>query len=456
MKRSKRTWYLKKTASSDALCTLTKGFIHYTMANVLGMLGLSFYILTDTFFIAQRTGASGLAALNIALPYYNFLNGLAMMVGTGGATSFPLHRSKSIFTQSMFLLTLFAIPVFVLGVFFTEPLSIFLGANEETIKLTCTYLRTLCMFSPMFMLNALLSAFIRNDGSPGLSMAGMLSASLSNVIMDYILMYPCNLGLFGAALATGIAPIASMAIMSLHFIKKKHTFHIQKERPSLKQWNTIVSLGLFAFVTELASGISIMLFNYLIIAQKGNLGVAAYGVVANCVIVFIYIFTGISQGMQPLVSSSISLGKTKDAHLIRKYAIRCALGLSIFVYPSIYFGTDLIVNMFNSEQNIVMAAIAHDGMRLYFTSIFLSGVNIVLIAYYSAIGKGHLAFILSLLRGILFLAPVAFLMAHLFQMTGIWLSQTVTELLVLMVILFIPISMQRFCITFYTEKHVDK
>ena len=424
---------------TDLSLNLKRNFIRYTLANVLGMLGFSCYILADTFFIAQRTGATGLAALNIALPYYNFLNGLAMMVGTGGATSFSLHRFKSIFTQSMFLLALFAVPVFVLGVFFTEPLSIVLGANEETMKLTCTYLRTLCLFSPMFMLNALMSAFIRNDGSPGLSMAGMLSASFSNVVMDYILMYPCNLGLFGAALATGIAPIASMAVMSMHFIKKKHTFHIQKERPSFRQWNTIVSLGLFAFVTELASGVSIMLFNYLIIEQKGNLGVAAYGVVANCVIIFIYIFTGISQGMQPLVSSSISLGKTKDAYQIRKYAIVCALGLSVFVYPSIYFGTDLIVNMFNSEQNVVMAAIAHDGMRLYFTSIFLSGVNIVLIAYYSAIGKGHLAFILSLLRGLLFLAPVAFLMAQLFQMTGIWLAQTVTELLVFVMILLCTI-----------------
>lgn len=440
-------------STTNTTSTLTRDFIRYTLANVLGMLGLSFYILADTFFIAQRTGASGLAALNIALPYYNFLNGLAMMVGTGGATSFSLHRSKSTFTQSMLLVTLFAIPVFVLGVFFTEPLSIFLGANKDTIELTCSYLRTLCLFSPMFMLNALMSAFIRNDGSPGLSMAGMLSASLSNVVMDYILMFPFNLGLFGAALATGIAPIASMAIMSIHFIKKKHTFHLQKERPSLKHWKTITSLGLFAFVTELASGISIMLFNYLILHEKGNLGVAAYGVVANCALVFIYIFTGISQGMQPLVSQSISFGKDNDAYKVRNYAILCALGLSVFVYPSIYYGTDLIVNMFNSEKDAVMAVIAHDGMRLYFTSIFLSGINIVLIAYFSAIGKGTTAFILSLLRGILLLAPIAFLMAHLLGMTGIWLTQTVTEILVLVVVLF---AIHRCCISFYTAKHIDE
>lgn len=453
MKNTKKLCHFKRKVHHAAPSTLTKTFIRYTLANVFGMLGFSFYILADTFFIAQRTGAAGLAALNIALPYYNFLNGLAMMVGTGGATSFSLHRSKSIFTQSMFLVTLFAVPVFTLGVFFTEPLSVFLGANEQTLELTCTYLRTLCLFSPMFMLNALMSAFIRNDGSPGLSMAGMLSASLSNIVMDYILMFPCNLGLFGAALATGIAPIASMAVMSLHFFRKKHTFHLRKELPSPRHWKTIVSLGLFAFVTELASGISIMLFNYLILQQKGNLGVAAYGIVANCAIVIIYIFMGISQGMQPLVSQNISYGKTKDAYKVRNYAILCAMVLSILVYPSIYFCTDHIVNMFNSEQDAVMAAIAHDGMRLYFTSIFPAGLNIILIAYFSAIGKGNTAFILSLLRGILLLAPVAFLMSHLFKMTGIWLAQTATELLVLVVVLFF---IHRCCISFCTAKHIDE
>lgn len=419
------------------IINIKKDFIHYTLANVLGMIGFSCYILADTFFIAQSTGASGLAALNIALPYYNFFNGLAMMVGTGGATHYSLHRSKSAFTQCIYLLLLFVLPVFILGVFFTDPLSIFLGADSETLRNTSIYLRTLCVFSPMFMLNALMSAFIRNDGSPGLSMAGMLTASLSNVIMDYILMFPFNLGLFGAALATGIAPIASMSVMSLHFIKKKHSFHLIKETPAPGIWKKILSLGLFAFITEFASGISIFLFNYLILKQEGNLGVAAYGVVANCAIVIIYIFTGISQGMQPVVSSSISHGREKDALLVRKYALLTALGLSVVVYPAIYMGTDRIVQLFNSQNDLSMAAIAHDGMRLYFTSIFFSGINIVLIAYFSAIGKGEKAFIFSLLRGILLLAPMAFFMAYLFGMTGIWLSLTATEAIVLLLVLFV-------------------
>ncbi len=432
---------------------IKKDFIKYTLANILGMIGLSCYILADTFFIARGTGSIGLAALNIALPYYNFFNGLAMLAGIGGATYFSLHRSRTIFTQCLYLLTLFVIPVFIVGVFFTDSLSIFMGANEETLSLTSVYLRTLSLFSPMFMLNALMSAFIRNDGSPELSMAGMLTASLSNVIMDYILIFPCNLGLFGAALATGIAPIASMSVMSWHFIKKKNTFHLQKGLPILKEWKRVISLGLFAFVTECASGISILLFNFLILPLEGNTGIAAYGVIANCALVIIYIFTGISQGMQPVVSKSIGYGRKKDALRVRKYAVITSLGLSILVYLFVFLGTDQITQIFNNQNDMKMASIAHNGMRLYFTSIFLSGINIVMVAYFSAIGNGSTAFILSVLRGVVLLAPIAFIMSWLCGMTGIWISLTVTELLVLVIVLFI---IHRCCIPFYTGNNLDE
>lgn len=409
-------------------------FIKYASANILGMIGFSLYILADTFFIANATGSTGLAALNIALPYYNVFNGLGMMIGTGGATRFALNRSKSIFTQCLFLTLLLSIPVFVLGVIFTEPLALFMGANEETLEMTKVYLRTLSTFSPMFMLNNLFMAFIRNDGSPGLSMAGMLTSSFSNVIMDYLLMYPCNLGLFGAALATGIAPIASMSIMSIHFIKRKHTFHFIKERPDPTQWKTVFSLGLFAFVTELASGIAILLYNYLVLDLAGNIGVAAYGVVANIALVAIYIFTGISQGMQPVASNCIGHGQYDDAKKVRRYGWFTAIGLSIVFYMIIFFFTDPIVAAFNSENNSELADIARQGLLLYFIGLFFAGINVISIAYQSAVGNGIRAFILSLLRGVLLLAPVAFLMAKCFGMTGIWLSLAITEILVIFIV----------------------
>lgn len=422
---------------------LKRDFFKYASANILGMIGFSLYILADTFFVANAAGPTALAALNITLPYYNVFNGLGMMIGVGGATRFALNRSKSIFTQSFFLLLLIALPVFVVGVFFTEPVVRFMGANDETVDLAVAYLRTLCSFSPMFMMNNLFMAFIRNDGSPELAMAGMLASSFSNMIMDYILMYPCGMGLFGAALATGVSPIASMGIMSIHFIKKKHTFHFVKEKPDPAHWKDIFSLGLFAFVTELASGVAIFLYNYLILDLAGNIGVAAYGVVANIALVVIYIFTGIAQGLQPVASNCISHGQTEDAHKIRRYGWITAIIISIVFYLAIFFFTDPIVAAFNSEKNEQLAAIARHGLLLYCIGLFFAGINVVSVAYQSAVGNGGRAFFLSVLRGILLLAPTAFLLSKLLGMTGIWLSLAVTEILVLLIVWFMEQKTQQ-------------
>ena len=96
-----------------------------------------------------------------------------------------------------------------------------LGADSSTLPMTTTYLRTILCFAPFFISNNILIAFARNDSAPRLSMAAMLAGSLSNIILDYIFIFPLDMGMFGAAFATGLAPIISMGILSFHFFKRK-------------------------------------------------------------------------------------------------------------------------------------------------------------------------------------------------------------------------------------------
>ncbi|MGF7017958.1 putative MATE family efflux protein [Lachnospiraceae bacterium PF1-21] len=419
---------------------LLKRFLKYTSLNVIGMIGVSCYILADTFFIAAGLGADGLAALNLAIPVYGLINSTALMIAIGAGTGFAVERAKrnqqksnEIFTCGVLLALLFAAIYILAGLFFSEKIALLLGANQDILALTTTYLKTMLFFSPAFLMNQLLIAFIRNDKNPGLSMAGMLIGSFSNIILDYVFIFPLKMGMFGAAFATGLAPLISMAVMSQHFFKKQNTFQLLKTGRALKRGLFVLSLGVSSFVTEIASSIVIVVFNFLILGLAGNTGVAAYGIIANLSLVVTSIFTGIAQGVQPLISSAYGKKEISDIKKSAAYALFMAFILALVSVFFVAVFREGIIALFNSEGNQELASIASRGILLYFTAFPFAGINIVAVSIFNSVTKARAAFLLSLLRGMLVIIPLSFLLAGAFGLTGVWLAFPVTEVLTVLI-----------------------
>lgn len=417
--------------------TLLKEFFQYITLNICGMIGLSCYILADTFFVSNGLGANGLTALNLAIPIYSFVHGSGLMFGMGGATKYSVYKGQkkyknadASFSNTIYLLFILAGIFMLTGIFFSEKLTKLLGANKDVFDMTKTYLQVILLFAPAFMINDTLICFVRNDGNPKLSMIGMLIGSFSNIILDYIFIFPLNMGIFGAVLATGLAPVISLIILSKHWLTKQNHFHFIQTNPSFRLIGNIISLGIPSFITEMASGIVIIVFNTIILHLQGNIGVAAYGVVANLSLVVISIYTGIAQGIQPILSKVYGYGDNKSQKQILKYALKTALILSCGNYIIFLFSANPIVSVFNSEHNIQLQQIAVTGLKLYFTAIPFVGFNIILSAYFTSIEKALPAQIISLSRGFLIIIPMAFLMSLLLKTTGIWLSFPITECIV--------------------------
>ena len=197
-------------------------FAGYSGLSVLGMLAISCYILADTFFVSQSLGTNGLAALNLAIPAYNVIHGTGLMVGMGGATRFSVLKSRReskaadvMFTNTVYLAVFFSALFMLVGVFFSAPITALLGADSATFDMTNTYLKVLCIFAPAFIMNDVLLCFVRNDGNPGLAMAATVGGSFSNIILDYVFMFPMGMGIFGAVLATGMSPAIGILIMAV-------------------------------------------------------------------------------------------------------------------------------------------------------------------------------------------------------------------------------------------------
>ena len=145
---------------------LVKEFFKYVSLSVLAMVALSFYILADTFFISQGIGTYGLAALNLAVPIYYFMHGVALMLAMGGATRYSVYVSRgqrkeadTVFTTTAILAATFSLIFFLTGALFSGELATLLGADENTYAMTEIYIKVLLLFSPAFIFNDLLVCF---------------------------------------------------------------------------------------------------------------------------------------------------------------------------------------------------------------------------------------------------------------------------------------------------------
>ena len=422
---------------------LTKQFFKYVSQNIFGLLGTSCYILADTYFIAQAAGTDGVTLLNLCLPIYNLIFAFGSMIGLGAATRYAILRAQGdaraqrYFSNAIFSVCILAVPFMLVGIFRPDGLLRLMGGDADIVALGMNYARIFLMFTPFFMCNYVVASFVRNDGDPSLAMVATLSGSLFNVVFDYIFIFPMGLGLPGAALATAISPILSIAVCSAHFIKKNNTITFVRKAPSVRLLAQSCQLGISGFVGELSSGVTTTVFNFLLLRLAGNVAVAAYGVVANFALVATAIFNGVAQGAQPLVSQCYGKNEMAGARKLLLLGCGTALGLAALLYGVVFGYTDALTALFNSENSALMAEFAHSGMRIYFVGYFFAGCNIVAAGYLGAVNRPAEASITSLCRGMVAIVVCSLVLSALFGMNGVWAAFPVSEAITLALTVFL-------------------
>ena len=422
---------------------LTKQFFKYVSQNIFGLLGTSCYILADTYFIAQAAGTDGVTLLNLCLPIYNLIFAFGSMIGLGAATRYAILRAQGdaraqrYFSNAIFSVCILAVPFMLVGIFSPDGLLRLMGGDADIVALGMNYARIFLMFTPFFMCNYVVASFVRNDGDPSLAMVATLSGSLFNVVFDYIFIFPMGLGLPGAALATAISPMLSIAVCSAHFIKKSNTITFVRKAPSVRLLAQSCQLGISGFVGELSSGVTTTVFNFLLLRLAGNVAVAAYGVVANFALVATAIFNGVAQGAQPLVSQCYGKNEMAGARKLLLLGCGTALGLAALLYGVVFGYTDALTALFNSENSALMAEFAHSGMRIYFVGYFFAGCNIVAAGYLGAVNRPAEASITSLCRGMVAIVVCSLVLSALFGMNGVWAAFPVSEAITLALTVFL-------------------
>lgn len=414
-----------------------KQFYRFVVPSIASMLVTGLYFVVDGIFVGRGIGTNALASVNIATPFISILTAVTMMVTMGGATITSIHfgkgedkKANNSFNASMLLVVLFALFMSVVSVLFPTQIARLLGASDILLDSTATYIRYYVMFG-VFSGSMTLSAFVRNDNNPRIAFWGMIAGALSNVFLDWLFIFPLQMGVMGAAIASGLGQLLACLVLSTHFFSKKGVLKISKPVKEKGLITQIMKVGTPEFVTQMSRSVTILCYNFIVLKMLGEIGVSAFSVISYLIIIILAVFIGLAQGIQPLLSRSFGeKDKEKETFFFHK-GVKLNILLSIIVYfIMIVFGKS-IISIFNTDSDLIK--IAYQCITIYGLSFVFAAVNIVYTTYYLATKRTKTALIIAILRSFVVNSIFIFMMPILFGERGIWLGITVAECIVMIV-----------------------
>ena len=250
----------------------------------------SIYGIVDMAMVGQYQGPDGTAALAVVAPVWNVIYSIGLLMGIGGSVIFSTKRGSGMsadgedeqyFTAAVIGSVILAALAWVGLILFERPLLMFFGTDETLLALAQRYMIPVKVVFPLFLFNQMLAAFLRNDGAPALATLGVLSGGIFNVFGDWFFVFPCDMGVYGAGLATALGSAVSFLVMLTHFASRKNTLRLVKpKRLARKLWKITVT-GFSSFFIDMAMGILTVLFNRQIMQYLGSDALAIYGPISN-------------------------------------------------------------------------------------------------------------------------------------------------------------------------------
>ncbi|NKF08546.1 MATE family efflux transporter [Clostridium gasigenes] len=417
--------------------------IKNVLPSVGGMMMVSLYILFDTIIVGQGIGKEGLAALNIGLPIYNLIFGTGILLGTGSGAYMSMSRGRNNIEEgeksvlhSLVIGVTIGIIYTIIGLLFLENIAMFLGANDNNIMLVKEYLGSIIIFIPSFLMVYNISILVKHENRAKLSMIAMGAGGITNVILDYIFVFPLGMGMKGAGIATGISSVVSLLILLTHFKNREIKVDFKKFRFDKIIFKAIVVIGVGSFIIEMSSGVAIFLFNRKLLETIGEIGVSSYSIISNISLMMVAIFTGICQGILPSISHDYGSGKHEDIKNIVKVGRILAVGIGLLFITVGYLFPDKISSIFTKDWSDILD-VTKEGISLYFLAFPIMGLNLIQISYLQGTGRGKRATWLSLCRGLIFILIFINILPMILGVKGIWLSIVASEITVFCIFLLL-------------------
>ena len=390
-----------------------KKLILYVLPCVAMMILTSVYSIVDGFFVSNYAGKNAFAAVNLIMPVLMGVSSLGFMIGTGGSALVAFYlglknpkKANEVFSMLIELILLGASIIAFLGFIFMPQIVSLLGASDLIREDAILYGRILLLSEPFFMLQNSFQSFLATAGKQKLGLRISILAGLTNVILDFTLIY---------------------------FLHKNNSGLLL--RPAAFDWKSIRKAcgnGSSEMLSNLSTSLVSVIYNFQLMRVAAENGIAAYGVVMYASFIATSIYLGYAIGINPIVGYHYGADNKSELHnlLTKSLRITGVTALSITLLSELLA---LPIARLFVGYDLVLCEMTRTGFMLYAISYLFSGFNIFGSAFFTGLNNGKISAIISTLRTLVIQTLALLILPIFFGLNGIWCAITAAELLTLIV-----------------------
>lgn len=421
---------------------ITKLLIKFSLPAIIGMVVNALYNVVDRIYIGniKETGHLGITGLGLVFPIIIITFSFALLIGLGGAATISLKlgekekdEAENYLGVAAFYALMVSFIIVLIGNLFMDKIIYLIGASEITFPYAKSYLSIIIFGTPAVILGNTLNAAIRSDGSPKMAMTTLLIGAIINIILDPIFIFYFNLGVRGAAIATIISQYIS-AFWTIYYFSsrlgkiKLYPKYIKFDFQKMKK---ISERGSSAFGIQIGFSLVTYILNKILKQYGGDISIGAMTIIQSIMAFMAMPIFGINQGTQPILGYNYGAKRFDRVREALYKAIFFASVICVTYFILIRFTAPILVNIFTDNKSLKSLAI--HGLKIYTLAFPVIGFQIISSAYFLAVGKPKLSFLISLLRQIIVMIPCLIILGKIFGIMGIWyatpLADTISTLL---------------------------
>ncbi len=407
--------------------------LRFALPTMIMMVFMSLYTIVDGIFISRLVGTDALSATNIVYPVLNLVIAIGVMLATGGSAIIAkkmgegkTQEAREDFSFLIVIGIILGFLVMFLGNTFITPIVRLLGATDLILDHCIGYLSVSLFLAPACILQLLFQTFFVTAGKPIIGLTLTITGGVANMILDYLFMGPLEMGVRGAALATGIGQLipAVFGILYFFFVRRDLYLVCPKHHPGVLLGSC--SNGSSEMVTNLSTAIVTYLFNIMMLKYVGEPGVAAITIVLYGQFLFNAMYMGFSMGVAPVISYNHG---SKNVVLLRRIFKICVWFISIssvVITAFALISSPIIVEIFTPKGTDTYT-LARTGFFLFSINYIFAGINIFASSMFTAFSDGKTSAIISFVRTFVLIVINILLLPLLIGVDGIWLSVPVAE-----------------------------
>ena len=422
-----------------------RSLLRFAAPTIVMTIFMSLYTMVDGIFVANFVSPNALAGLNLVIPGLSALVAVSVLISAGGSVVISRKLGEGKLEEAkedlsfLVLLTAGIGAVFTaLALIFARPVLMMLGATPILYDDAFAYYQVLALFAVPCLLQVQFQYFFITADAPTLGLSCVVAGGVSNVVLDYVFIALLDLGIRGAALATGIGYSIPAVVGVVWFFRNRGgMLHFVRPRFRLSTLRESCVNGVASMITNLAGAMITWLYNRIIFLYLGELGISAATIVLYARYMFNSALSGYSSGVAPVISYNYGKKDFDQVKVLFRISLKAILvGSALVLAASVVF-SGAITNLFASDSP-ELAALARHGILLFSLSYLFNGVNSFAATLFSSLSRGGLSALMAFLHTFVFLTAAMLLLPRLgLGADGVWLAVPVAELCSLFITVFL-------------------